>query len=64
MKYHKIVKIYADELNRLGDFFSSKQAQNVGLPISALRKMRFRGIIERIQYKSNEFIWRKTIDTG
>ncbi len=64
MRYYKIIRINSKEFNLLDDIFTSKDAQKVGLPISVLRKMRFRGIVERIQYKSNEFIWRKQYNYG
>lgn len=59
MRYYKIKQIYADNLNMLMNAFSSKEAKMVGLTLSILSKMRFRGIIKRIQYRPNKFIWKK-----
>lgn len=61
MKYHKIFKIYKEELSRLDKVFTPKQAKAVGLNQYILTKMRHRGILERKQVKDGIFEWRKVI---
>jgi len=61
MRYYKILKAYSEEMSRLGDIFSPKEAKAVGLDQYILTKMRHRGIIKRKQISDGVFEWRKTI---
>jgi len=59
MKYHKIFSTYKEELSRLGDTFSHKEAKAVGLDQYILTKMRHRGFLKRIQISDGIFQWVK-----